>query len=155
MKIAYDLGANSVVTVRLGVTAPFFDERYAKMTYDLSRFNRLSFYLKGEKAPSSFSKPAKIFTNLICFSEAAKSRRGNMVGYYTQTGIVPQTDWQKTEVPFEDFVPSMWTRKNVSNFPPKPDFSKVLQIFFMVSSFKSEGGIADSNTVWIDEITLQ
>ena len=155
MRIEYNLGAKSVVSVRLGITAQFYDESYAKMTYDLSRFNRLSFYLKGEKAPSSFSKPAKIFTNLICFSEAAKSRSGNMVGYYTQTGIVPQTDWQKVEIPFDDFIASSWTRNNVTNYPPKPDFSQVLQIFFMISSFPSEGGITGSNTVWIDEITLQ
>ena len=155
MRIEYNLGARSVVSVRLGITAQFYDESYAKMTYDLSRFNRLSFYLKGEMAPSSFSKPAKIFTNLICFSEAAKSRNGNMVGYYTQTGIVPQTDWQKVEIPFDDFIASSWTRNNVTNYPPKPDFSQVLQIFFMISSFPSEGGITGSNTVWIDEITLQ
>ena len=155
MRIEYNLGAKSVVSVRLGITAQFYDESYAKMTYDLSRFNRLSFYLKGEMAPSSFSKPAKIFTNLICFSEAAKSRNGNMVGYYTQTGIVPQTDWQKVEIPFDDFIASSWTRNNVTNYPPKPDFSQVLQIFFMISSFPSEGGITGSNTVWIDEITLQ
>ena len=155
MRIEYNLGARSVVSVRLGITAQFYDESYAKMTYDLSRFNRLSFYLKGEKAPSSFSKSAKIFTNLICFSEAAKSRSGNMVGYYTQTGIVPQTGWQKVEIPFNDFIASSWTRNNVTNYPPKPDFSQVLQIFFMISSFPSEGGITGSNTVWIDEITLQ
>ena len=155
MRIEYNLGAKSVVSVRLGITAQFYDESYAKMTYDLSRFNRLSFYLKGEKAPSSFSKSAKIFTNLICFSEAAKSRSGNMVGYYTQTGIVPQTGWQKVEIPFNDFIASSWTRNNVTNYPPKPDFSQVLQIFFMISSFPSEGGITGSNTIWIDEITLQ
>jgi hypothetical protein len=155
MRIEYNLGAKSVVSVRLGVTAPFYDESYAKMTYDLSRFNRLSFYLKGEKAPSALSRPAKIFANLICFSEAAKSTSGNMVGYYTQTGIVPQTDWQKVEIPFDDFIASSWTRNNVTNYPPKPDLSQVLQIFFMISSFQSEGGIAGSNTVWIDEITLQ
>jgi len=155
MRIEYNLGAKSVVSVRLGVTAPFYDKSYAKMTYDLSRFNSLSFYLKGEKAPSALSRPAKFFANLICFSEAAKSRSGNMVGYYTQTGIVPQTGWQKVEIPFDDFIASSWTRNNVTNYPPKPDFSQVLQIFFMISSFPSEGGITGSNTVWIDEITLQ
>jgi len=155
MKIAYDLGSNSVVTVRLGVTAPFFDERYAKMTYDLSRFNSLTFYLKGEKDPSLLSKPGKIFINLICFSETANSRSGKMVQYCNQTGIMPAKDWQKVEIPFDDFVPSKWTRNNVSNYPPKPDFGQVLQLFFMISSFGSEGGDAGSNTIWIDEIALQ
>ena len=155
MKIEYDLSANSVATVRLGIMEPFYDERHAKMVYDLSRFSRITFYLKGEKAASFLSKPNKILTAVICYSETAKSRAGKMTQYFDRTGIVPQTDWQKIEIPFEDFIPSMWTRKNVSNYPSKPDFSKVLQIFFLVSSFKSEDGRADSNTVWIDEITLQ
>jgi uncharacterized caspase-like protein len=155
MKIEYDLGAKSVVTVRLGITAPFFDERYAKMTYDFSRFSSLTFYLKGAKAPSPQSKPGKVFINLICFSEQANSRNGKMVQYYNQTGIVPQTDWQKVEIPFADFVPSRWTRNNVANYPAKPDFGQVLQIFFMFSSFEAEGGVTGSNTIWIDEIRLQ
>lgn len=155
MKIEYDLGAKSVVTVRLGITAPFFDERYAKMTYDFSRFSSLTFYLKGAKAPSPQSKPGKVFINLICFSEQANSRNGKMVQYYNQTGIVPETDWQKVEIPFDDFVPSRWTRNNVANYPAKPDFGQVLQIFFMFSSFEAEGGVTGSNTIWIDEITLQ
>jgi Carbohydrate binding domain (family 11) len=125
------------------------------MTYDLSRFHSLRFYLKGEKAPSLLSKAGKIFTNLVCFSESAKSRNGKMVQYYNRNGIVPETDWQKIEIPFDDFAPARWTRNNVSNYPPQPDFSQVLQIFSMISSFESEGGIAGSNTIWIDEITLQ
>jgi len=155
MKIEYDLGANSVVTVRLGFIVPFIDERHAKMAYDLSRFNRITFYLKGEKAASFSSKPNKIFTAVVCYSETAKSRAGKMVQYYNRTEIVPETDWQKIEIPFEDFIPSMWTRNNVSNYPPKPDFGQVLQIFFLVSSFKGDGGITGSNTIWIDEIALQ
>ena len=155
MKIEYDLGANSVVTVRLGFIVPFIDERHAKMAYDLSRFNSITFYLKGKKAPSLLSRPGKVFTTLVCFSKTAKSRNGKMVQYYNRTGMVPETDWQKVEIPFDDFVPSSWTRNNVSNYPPKPDFGKVLQIFFLISSFESEGGITGSNTVWIDEITLQ
>jgi hypothetical protein len=155
MKIEYDLGANSVVTVRLGFIVPFIDERHAKMAYDLSRFNRITFYLKGEKAASFSSKPNKIFTAVVCYSETAKSRAGKMVQYYNRTEIVPETDWQKIEIPFEDFIPSMWTRNNVSNYPPKPDFGQVLQFFFLVSSFKGDGGITGSNTIWIDEIALQ
>lgn len=155
MKIEYDLGPNAVVTVRLGFIAPFIHERHAKMAYDLSRFNSLTFYLKGEKAPSLLSRPGKVFTTLACFSETAKSRNGKMVQYYNRTGIAPETDWQKVEIPFDDFVPSTWTRRNVSRYPAKPDFGQVLQIFFMVSSFESEGGIRGSNTIWIDEVTLQ
>jgi hypothetical protein len=155
MKIEYDLGVKSVVTVRLGVTAPFYDESHAKMTYDFSRFNSLTFYLKAEKSPSLLSTPCKIFTNLICFSETAKSRSGKMVQYCNRSGIVAGKDWQKIEIPFDDFIPSIWTRKNVSSYPQRPDFGQVLQIFFMISSFESEGGITGSNTIWIDEIALQ
>lgn len=155
LKIKYSLGAQSVVTVRLGVVEPFFDERHAKMAYDLSRFNRITFYLKGEKAAALLSKPNKIFTTLICYSETAKSQSGKMVQYYNRAGIAPETDWQKIEIPFEDFIPSFWTRKNVAGYPAKPDLGKVLQILFLISSFESEGGIKGSNTIWIDEITLQ
>jgi hypothetical protein len=155
MKIEYDLGAKSVVTVRLGVTAPVIDESYAKMAYDFSRFNRITFYLKGQKIPSLLSRPGKIFTNLVCFCETAKSRNGKIAQYYNRTEIVPGKDWQKIEIPFDDFIPANWTRKNVSNYPPKPDLGKVLQVSFMVSSFEAEGGITGSNTIWIDEIALQ
>ena len=78
-----------------------------------------------------------------------------MIQYCNRSGIVPETDWQKVEIPFDDFIPSMWTRKNVSGFTQRPDFSQVLQIFFMISSFEGVGGTTGSNTIWIDEITLQ
>ena len=155
MKIEYNLGANSVVSVRIGLTAPFFDESHANKVYDLTRFKSLTFYLKGEKSPSFLSKPGKIYINLACFSEKAKSRNGNMVTYFNGSEIIPASEWKKITVPFDAFVPSTWTRKNVSHYPPKPDLAKVLQIFFMISSFKGDGGMPGSNTIWIDEIVLQ
>ena len=78
-----------------------------------------------------------------------------MVFYYHRSKVVPEKKWEKIEIPFDDFVPSKWTRKNVVDYPSKPDFSKVLQFFFMISGFKGDGGTADSNTIWIDEIVLQ
>ena len=125
------------------------------MVYDLSRFNRITFSLKGKKDPSFLSKPNKILAALICYSETAKSKRGNVAQYYHRTKVVPNKEWEKIEIPFDDFVPSMWTRNNVVDYPPKPDLAKVLQIFFLVSSFQGDGGLPGSNTIWIDEIVLQ
>jgi hypothetical protein len=155
MKVEYKLKSNSAVVIRIGVKAPYIDENHRKVVYDLSRFNRITFCLKGKKDRSFLSKPNKIFTTLICYSQTAKSKHGSMAQYYNRGGIVPDKDWQKIEIPFDDFVPTNWTRKNVSNYPPKPDLGKVLQIFFMISSLKGDGGTSGSNTIWIDEIVLQ
>jgi uncharacterized caspase-like protein len=155
MKIEYKLNAKSVVSIRIGIKTPYWDEKHGKMAYDISRFNGITFYLKGEKDISLLSRPNKIFTTLICYSQTAKSIHGNMAQYYNRIGIVPDKDWKKVEVQFDDFVPTKWTENNVSHYPPKPDLTKVLQIFFLISSFKGDGGTQGSNTIWIDEIVLQ
>jgi hypothetical protein len=155
MKIEYKLNSKSAVTIRIGVKAPYINENHGRMAYDLSRFNSITFSLKGKKDPSFLSKPNKIFASLICYSETAKSKRGNVAQYYHRTKVVPNKEWEKIEIPFDDFAPSMWTRNNVVDYPPKPDLAKVLQIFFLVSSFGGDGGIPGSNTIWIDEIVLQ
>jgi hypothetical protein len=155
MKIEYKLNNNSAVTVRIGVKAPYIDESYEKSVYDLSRFHSITFSLKGEKDPSLLSKPNKILTTLICYGKTVKSKNGNMALYYHRREIVPQNNWEEIQIPFDDFVPSGWTRKNASHYPPKPDLANVLQIFFMISSFKGDGGRPGSNTIWIDEIVLQ
>jgi hypothetical protein len=155
MKIEYKVNAKSAVTVRLGVKAPYFKKHHGKMAYDLSRFNSITFSLKGKKDPSFLSKPNKIFAALICYSETAKSKNGKVAQYYHRTKVVPDREWKKIEIPFDDFVPALWTRNNVVNYPPKPDLAKVLQIFFLVSSFGGDGGHTGSNTIWIDEIVLQ
>jgi len=155
MKIEYKVNSKSAVTIRIGVKAPYINENHGKMVYDLSRFNRITFSLKGKKDPSFLSKPNKILATLICYSETAKSKRGNVAQYYHRTKVVPNKEWEKIEIPFDDFVPSMWTRNNVVDYPPKPDLAKVLQIFFLVSSFQGDGGLPGSNTIWIDEIVLQ
>ena len=155
LKIEYKLKSKSAVFIRIGVKTPYWNEKHGKMAYDLSRFNGITFCLKSEKNISFLSKPNKIFATLICYSQTAKSKHGSMAQYYNRGGVVPDKDWQKIEIPFDDFVPTNWTRKNVSHYPPKPDLGKVLQIFFMISSFKGDGGTPGSNTIWIDEIVLQ
>jgi hypothetical protein len=155
MKVEYDLNSKSAVTIRIGVKAPYIDERQGKMVYDLSRFNSITFSLKGKNDSSFFSKPGKIFAALICYSETAKSKHGNVAQYYNRSKIFPDKDWKKIEIPFDDFVPTKWTQKNVVHYPPKPDLAKVLQIFFLISSFEGDGGHPGSNTIWIDEIVLQ
>ena len=155
MKIEYKLNEKSAVTVRLGVKALYYKEHHGKMAYDLSRFNSITFSLKGQNDSSLFSKPNRIFVSLICYSETAKSKNGKLAQYYHRTKVVPEKRWKKIEIPFDDFVPSKWTRNFVVNYPSMPDLSKVLQIFFLVSGFGGEGGHAGSNTIWIDEIVLQ
>ena len=155
LKIEYKLKPKSAVSIRIGVKAPYWNAKHGKMAYDLSRFNRITFCLKGKKDISFLSKPNKIFATLICYSQTAKSKHGSMAQYYNRGGVVPDKDWQNIEIPFDDFVPTNWTRKNVSHYPPKPDLAKVLQIFFLISSFKGDGGTSGSNTIWIDEIVLQ
>lgn len=155
MKIEYKVNSKSAVTIRIGVKAPYVNEKHREMAYDLSRFNSITFCLKGKNDSSFLSKPNKIFASFICYSETAKSKNGKMAQYYNPGKIVPDKDWKKIEIPFDDFVPAKWTQKNAVDYPPKPDFGKVLQIFFMISGFKGDGGTSGSNTIWIDEIVLQ
>jgi hypothetical protein len=158
MKINYKLGERSAVTVRIGGGR---SQRYQEVekdrstAYDFSRFKKITFYLKGKKEKSLSSKPNKILTTVVCYSEAAKSRYGKLAQYYNSTIIFPEKSWQKIEIPFDDFVPSAWTKNHVSNYSPKPEFHNTLTLFFMFSSFKGDGGHTGSNTVWIDEIVLK
>jgi uncharacterized caspase-like protein len=155
MKIEYKINSRSAVTIRIGVKPPYFNKHHAKMVYDFSRFNSITFSLKGKNDSSFLSKPHKLFASLICYSETAKSKAGNMAQYYNHSKVVPDKAWKKIEIPFDDFVPMKWTRKYVVDYPPKPDLTKVLQFFFLISGFKGDGGTPGSNTIWIDEIVLQ
>jgi uncharacterized caspase-like protein len=158
MRINYKLGERSAVTVRIGGGRT---ERYREVekdrstAYDLSRFRKISFYLKGKKEKSLLSAPNKIFMTIVCYGEEAKSRHGKFANYYNRVAIVPDKDWKKIEILFDDFVPANWTKNNVSNYSPKPDLRNTLTLFFMFSSFQGDGGRTGSNTVWIDEIVLQ
>ena len=125
------------------------------MVYDFSRFNSITFSLKGKNDSSFLTKPNKIYASLICYSETAKSRNGNVAQYYNRSEIIPDKAWKRIEIPFDDFVPTKWTQKYVVDYPPKPDLTKVLQFFFMISGFQGDGGTPGSNTIWIDEIILQ
>lgn len=102
-----------------------------------------------------FSTPHRIFTTVVCYSETAKSSYGKFASYYKWDEITQDGIWKKIEVPFNDFIPSIWTKRNVLNYPPKPVLGDTLTMFFMFTSFKGDGGSTGSNTVWIDEIVLQ
>jgi hypothetical protein len=155
MKIGYQLSSRSAVSVRIGIKSPYIDESHGRLAYDLSRFNRLTFFLKGREDPSFLSRPNKLLTGIVCYSQTAKSKNGKQAQYYNRSEIIPDKDWKKIEIPFDDFVPSKWTQNNVSNYPPNPDTTRVLQIFFLVSSFQGDHGHPGSNIIWIDEITLR
>jgi len=158
MKITYELGADSAVSIRLGGVANEREREVEKdpsAAYDLSRFNKISFYLKGEKVRATASAPNKILAAVVCYNEKIKSNQGKFATYYNRIEIVPDPEWKKIEIPFDDFSPSAWTRRNATGYPPAPDWRNTLTLFFMFSSFKGDGGSPGSNTVWIDEIILQ
>ena len=92
---------------------------------------------------------------LSCYAKEIKSASGKWAQYRNRTEIVPDSDWKRIEMPWDDFVPSAWTKHNVSDYPISPDLRHVLGLSFMFSSFKGDDGSPGSNTVWIDEITLE
>ena len=95
MKIEYKLNVKSVVSVRIGIRAPCINESHGQRAYDLSRFNSITFFLKGEKDPSFLSKPNKILATLMCYSAAAKSKNGKLAQYYHRSKVVPDKEWKK------------------------------------------------------------
>ncbi len=158
LKVDYTLGARSVASVRIGgieSQRQMEVEKDRSNAYDLSRFKKISFYLRGAKSKTLFSTPHRIFTTVVCYSETAKSSYGKFASYYKWDEITQDGIWKKIEVPFNDFIPSIWTKRNVLNYPPKPVLGDTLTMFFMFTSFKGDGGSTGSNTVWIDEIVLQ
>lgn len=158
MKIEYELEMRSACRVQMGRS---WNDRIYKIekgelaAYDLSRFSKISFFVKGEKKKTFFSKPNKILVTFSCYGKDLKSTYGEWALYYNKTQIVPDIEWKRVEIPFDDLIPSAWTKHNVSGYPSNPDLRNVLGIFFMFSSFKGDGGTPGSNTVWIDEITLE
>ena len=92
---------------------------------------------------------------LTSYGKGIKSQFGKYAQYYNKDDIAPDTEWRRIEIPLQEFIPSEWTKHNVFNYPDSPDFNHILSILFMFTSYKSEGGIPGSNTVWIDEITLE
>ena len=159
MKIEYKLmdERSSVVVAISGSWADRLKEveKYRSTAYDLTRFNKIVFYLKGEKRKSFFSTPNRIIVQISSYGEEIKSRFGRVANYHNQMTVRPDREWQKVEIPFEDFAPSAWTKHHVHNYPSKPDLRNILNMYIMFSSYQADGGYADSNTVWIDEIMLE
>jgi hypothetical protein len=111
--------------------------------------------LKGEKKKTFFSKPNKLYVNFGCFGKRIKANYGKFAEYHNRTEIIPDTAWKKVEIPFDDLVVSTRTRLHATNYPDNPNIHNVLFIYFVFSSFPSHDGYPGSNTVWIDEITLE
>ena len=159
MKIEYELlDKNSNISVFIGgswTTRLPEVERDRSNTYDLSRFNKMVFYLKGLRSETFFSKPNNILVYIHCFGEDIKSRSGKVACYYNKTTIRPDKGWKRIEISLDDFAPTPGTKRNAINYPEKPDLHNVLNFGLTFSSFESEGGIPGSNTVWVDEITLE
>jgi len=158
MKIDYELSGRSACRVQMGRS---WNERIQKIekgesaAYDVSRFRKISFFVKGEKRKTFLARPNNLLVSISCYAEGIKSPLGKFAQYYNNTEITPDIDWKRVEIPFDDFVPSAWTKHNASDYPFSPDLRHVLSIFFMFSSFKGDHGELGSNTVWIDEITLE
>jgi len=158
MKIEYKLSERSAISVWIG------GSKYSRINevqrdgsnaYDVSRFKRIAFYLKGTRRKTFLSKPNRIILQISCYGRDIKSRRGKAANYHNKSMIRPDKEWQRIEIPFDDFAPSAWTTYNASNYPLKPDLRNVLNMCFLFSGFKPDGGSPDSNTVWIDEIRLE
>ncbi|MBW2062717.1 MAG: caspase family protein [Deltaproteobacteria bacterium] len=157
MKMKYDLGENAMVLALIGgrTISRIKQIKKNKITaYDFSKYNKFVFYLKGEKKKGFFSRPHRIHIVFSCYNEdLAKSNK--WVSYYNEAKIVPTLEWQKIEIYFDDLVPSAGTKKNIKNYPEKPDLRNILNILFLFTSHSFDGGMPGSNTVWIDEIRLE
>ncbi|MGD9033722.1 MAG: caspase family protein [Desulfobacteraceae bacterium] len=158
MKIEYKLNERSATATAIGgkkarrIKQVENDRSWA---YDLSRFDKITFYLKGEKSKSFFSRPNKLFVNIGCYGARIKASYGKFAEYHNRTEVIPDTAWKKVEIPFDDLVVSTRTRLRATNYPDNPNLHNVLFIYFVFSSFPSHDGYPGSNTVWIDEITLE
>lgn len=124
--------------------------------HNLSRFNKLVFYLKGEKSRSMFSNPNPVYLVIDCYGRDIKAAYGNRRAEYThKIKIIPDNTWERHEVLFENLMPSLRTKTHAANYPQNPDLSHVLWLEFLVTSHKPWGGRPESHKVWIDEIWLE
>ena len=156
MKMEFKLSDRSATVTSLGGKVRFQEVKQDRSkAYDLSRFKKITFYLKGKKSNSFISRPNRIFVNLGCFGERIEASYGRFAEYHNRTEIIPDTEWKKVEIPLDTLVVSMRTRLHAKNYPDNPDLHNVLFIYFVFSSFKSHDGYPGSNTVWIDEIRLE
>jgi len=158
MKIVYKIVKRSSVMVRIGGsgTARIDEiEKDRSNAYDVSRFKKIAFYLKGRKSKRALSKPDRIVVQITCYGKHIRSKYGKAANYVNKTAVLPDREWKKIEIPFDDFVPSSFTKRHVSNYPLKPDLHNVLVVLFRFSGSKEDRSLTGSNTVWIDEITLE
>lgn len=156
MKIEYKLNERSATVTSLGGGARMQEvKKDSSLAYDLSRFKKITFYLKGKKSKSFISRPNTIFVNLGCYGERIEASYGKYAEYHNRTEIIPDTEWKKVEIPLHTLVVSMRTKLHAKNYPDNPDLHNVVFIYFVFSSFGSHDGYPGSNTVWIDEIRLE
>ena len=158
MKIEYKLGERSATVTAIGGKKQTRIREVKKdrsKAYDLSRFNEISFYLKGEKKKTFFSRPNTLFVTFGCYGKRIKASYGKFAEYHNRTEIIPDTEWKKIKIPLDNLVVSTRTKLHARNYPDNPNLRNVLFIYFVFSSFKSHDGLPGSNTVWIDEITLE
>jgi hypothetical protein len=159
MKIDYQLGSQSLVLTVVGGRLPKRTQEVEKdssRAYDFSRFNKITFYLKGKKSRSFFLRPNKPLFTTVCYGERTKADYGDKSAEYdNKTAIIPDKTWKRVEIPFHDFIPSIRTKREAINYPGNPDLSRVLLMYFMFSGLKGHDDSPGSNTVWIEEITLE
>ncbi|MGD8531433.1 MAG: caspase family protein [Syntrophobacterales bacterium] len=158
IKMEYKLQQGGAATIRMG--GPFKArlkevELDNTLAYDLSRFKKISFYMKGSKDSTFFGKPRRILVTVFCYDDQVKNRKGKFSAYFNKTVIRPDKEWIKVEIPFDDFVPSSWTKYHVVGYAAKPDLHKVLILAFGFSNPKKDKAMTVSNTVWLDEIVLE
>ena len=90
-----------------------------------------------------------------CYGKRIKASYGKFAEYHNRTEIIPDTEWKKIKIPLDNLVVSTRTKLHARNYPDNTNLRNVLFIYFVFSSFKSHDGLPGSNTVWIDEITLE
>jgi hypothetical protein len=158
MKLEYKLGVKSLFIAAIGgkISNRIMEIQMNKsLAYDFSRFHKIVFYLKGMKEKTFFSRPNKVFVTFACYDKNIETNWGKWADYYNGTEIIPDNEWKRIEIPFYDLVPSKKIVNWDPNYPSKPNLQNILSLWFMFSSFEGHGGYTGSNTVWIDEITLE
>jgi uncharacterized caspase-like protein len=130
-------------------------EKDESNAYDLSRFKKIVFHLKGRKKRKALSKLDSIYVQIVCYGKHMSSKYGKAAHYVHKSGVLPGREWERIRIPFDDLVPSPFTKRHVSNFPLKPDLHNVLIVLFTFSGSKEDRSSTGSNTVWIDEVALE
>jgi len=130
-------------------------EKDESNAYDLSRFKEVVFYLKGKKKRKTLSELDRIYVQIVCYGKHMSSKYGKAAHFVNKNKVLPDREWERIGIPFDDFVPSPFTKRHVSNYPLEPDLHNVLMVLFTLSGSKGDRSSTGSNTVWIDEIALE